>query len=190
MAHQNKTQQKDSLKLPPDVIEASCTRLTSSHRKTKPLPDIIPKKVISNEEMERQIQHLYDEAITTKKVKLEKLERKVIARDTVETKVIDRYALESCVTRLYNESMARKDAGMARLMTKYGDKQRQPQRRLDKTQVAEIGQRLCNISCETTRDKIEKLYDAYVTAHFPKAVKKTPDEIRASSDRMHRGERD
>lgn len=166
------TSPNNSRKLPLEEIEKSCTRLHSSHRKERILPDIIPKRTLSKDEESNSVKRLYEEAIRHQAVKMEQLEKKLETKwKKDEGKKLADAELSEAVSRLYDQSLLQKREGLKKLEKKYVSPQRV--KRLGKEGIDTINGRLFSASCAKSSETKTKLFDKYVLQLYPKCKKST-----------------
>jgi len=171
-----------SRKLTDEEIKVSADRLASVNRKPIELPPLVERRVLTIEVMTKSLERLYTSSIANKKRMLEELDKKQHP-DMVKHTQLDHEALEGMFTRLYSQSMQKKVDTLDKLKKKY---MADPatHHKLNKEQIGESASRLCNASVEAQKENHTKLFDKYVLATAPKFPKLTPDQVKASGERL------
>ena len=169
-------------KLTDEELKASADRLSANHRKIVELPPLIKRQVITGDVMTKSLDRLYTSAVNNKKRMLEELDKSQHP-DLVKHHQLDQEAMEGMFTRLYTKSVQQNKDSLEKLKAKYmpdfnnGTK-------LSKEQIGESAKRLCNESMDSSKESHAKLFDKYVLATSPKFRKLTPEEVKASADRL------
>jgi len=163
-------------------IKDSADRLAKAPKKDVELPPLCERRVLTAEVMNKSLERLYTASVQGKKRMLEELDKKQHP-DMVKHTQLDHESLEGMFTRLYSQSIQRKQDSLEKLRSKY---MAQPAKvtRLSKDQLGESAQRLCNASVDAQRENHAKLFEKYVLATAPKYQKLTPEQVKASAERL------
>jgi hypothetical protein len=165
------------------TIEAASARLYGGGaKKHLELPPINERRVISQEDMGKSLDRLYNNHIANKRKMMEDLDKKQHP-DQCKHVVLDRDVLETAFLRMYSGAMDHHKEGMSKLRAKYLS-QSPKTKRLPKEAVTESADRLCKGAIEKTQENMAKLHQKYVLEVSPVFPKLTKEQMKVCADRL------
>ncbi|KAG8348293.1 hypothetical protein ERJ75_001354200 [Trypanosoma vivax] len=173
-----------------EELERSVNRLSVRRAPEVKLLPLCPKRVLSQEERERSLKHLYDDSIERKKLKLNEIERSInaeIQRYHDKIPKITSTEIDDMVGRLYAASIARKQNALRELYERETSSNARQLKRLGKKEQQEFVMRLYEGGMADNRKKHIALFEEYVLAKEPKMVRRSPVELAAACDRLTSG---
>lgn len=171
-----------SRKLTEDEVKQCADRL--SHpivRNNEVLPPLVPRRVLSKEQLDQSVSKLYTQSIAKKKQLVEEINKKKHDEE-LKPKVIPTNELEGTFDRLYTQQMEQKRKNDQRLKEQQAAANKS--RKLNKDEQLESAKRLCDATIEKAREAHRSLYEKYVTATEPKYKRMTKEELAASAARL------
>mmetsp|Transcript_30511 Transcript_30511/g.35252 ORF Transcript_30511/g.35252 Transcript_30511/m.35252 type:complete len:205 (-) Transcript_30511:77-691(-) len=178
-------QSSPARKLTDDEIKRCAERLSQQPHRDDTLPPLLPKKILSKDQLETSVQKLYTMSIAKRKQVEDENERKRSAED-LKPRVMSANELDGTFDRLYTQQMElnRKNEQRRREQEAAANRSR----KLNKDEQIESAKRLCDATIEKARESHRSLFEKYVTATEPKYRKLTKDELAASAARLSKKE--
>lgn len=174
------------VKLPQEQIDKSVVRLYSSHRKERPLKDLVETKQLTQEQQDSSIKRLYSQSVEAQKNAVAALEKRLTANQTVgqpAPKVLEVHEISEAVARLYDQARQKKEYSTEKLAKKYVPPKEE--HRLSADHQTEVNDRLFRKACSSAQSSRAALYDKFVTQHLPTGKKRSAEEWSTTVARLY-----
>ncbi len=176
-----------------DELDKMTERLTRVPKRTD-LPPLVAKKSITDEDLQKQINRLYDQSIETKKRKMEKAAKNEEASIPQSRKLTEEEVAES-VARQYTQALQVKATKQEQLKKKFlfnphaaaaegsftSSSALTPR---TKAEQKAIGERLYGESIAKKKESMEKLLNKYVYSTGPQTKTISTEEAKEAADRL------
>lgn len=170
-------------KLTKEEIDKTSERLV--HRPPPPeikdAVELSPRIVRDKEQIDKSVERLYTVAVEQKKKRLQEADSASHSKDAVKTVTRTPDEIEEGINRLYTQSIDSLKASRQKSQERYLHK---PETHSPRMTIEESTQRLYTESLQKKKETREELFKKYVAATAVRCRKLSPEEIKASADRL------
>ncbi|CBH18072.1 uncharacterized protein TEOVI_000439200 [Trypanosoma equiperdum] len=173
-----------------EQLERSVERLSKPHSREVNLKPLCKSVRLPQEARERSIKHLYNDSMEHKERRLREIEQSLnaeIEKYHAGKPKLDSADTEGLVSRLYNESIQRKNDNLRQLFEHQVSLSRPKEKKLKKAEQQEFVTRLYQGGMEHNRKKHIALFEEHVLAREPKMAQRSPEDLEIACSKLTSG---